>query len=94
MLRALRDTIDDVLASQAGSVLLRIESLRARHRTSRWLVLPLLIGADPYWLKARSQYAVAFSASCVNGHLGIRLRGQGFSGLVDRSYSGWVPVGW
>jgi hypothetical protein len=30
----------------------------------------------------------------VNGHLGIRLRGQGFSGLVDRSYSGWVPVGW
>ena len=30
----------------------------------------------------------------VNGHLGIRLRGQGFSGLVDRSYSAWVPVGW
>jgi hypothetical protein len=61
MLRALcDDAIDDVLASLAGSVLLRIESLRTRHRTSRWLVLPLVIGADPYWLKTRSQFAVEF----------------------------------
>ena len=35
-----------------------------------------------------------FGSRAVNGHLGIRLRGQGFSGLVDRSYSGRVPVGW
>ena len=37
---------------------------------------------------------ISADALVVNGHLGIRLRGQGFSGLVDRSYSGWVPVGW
>jgi hypothetical protein len=45
-------------------------------------------------VKSETPHKAVPGAPGVNGHLGIRLRGQGFSGLVDRSYSGWVPVGW